>query len=256
MAVAELCHQQLPRYNPPHEEIPVRSLSIQPKTLLPALLAILFSGTAAAQINGLCNTGLTPKTASGCTAQLVTPNPPGGGSIRDGNWTLAYPYPSTLQNSHAPCLLKQFEPAWVDTPSNAWMPNSASTASEWITPYDGEGNQPQGWYVYATAFPVPAVLLNGGVPTGLAVLGQLAVDNFVYGIYLESPAFSDRCELVSGQQFPIGSFTAWTNFAFNNRFELTAGEEAILFFVVENAPGSSFNPTGLRVEFFDSSAFF
>jgi len=26
--------------------------------------------------------------------------------------------------------------------------------------------------------------------------------------------------------------------------------------VVENAPGSNFNPTGLRVEFFDSSAFF
>jgi hypothetical protein len=92
----------------------------------------------------------------------------------------------------------------------------------------------------------PAVLPGGGVPKGVAVIGQLASDNWVYGIYLESPAFSYRCELVSVQQFPVGSFTAWTNFSFNNSFGLTPGEDAILFFVVENAPNTNLNPTGLR----------
>jgi hypothetical protein len=48
------------------------------------------------------------------------------------------------------------------------------------------------------------------------------------------------------QQFPVGSFTAWTNFSFNNSFGLTPGEDAILFFVVENAPNTNLNPTGLR----------
>ncbi len=124
-------------------------------------------------------------------------------------------------------------------------------------PYDGEGNQPQGWYVYATSFPIPAVLPDGRVPKGLIVNGQLASDNSIYGIYLESPAFSDRCELVSKQQFPVGVFSAWTPFGFENSIELAPGREAFLFIVVQNAPPNGYpNPTGLRVEFSSSSIFF
>jgi hypothetical protein len=89
----------------------------------------------------------TPKTFSGCTSVLMTPNPTGGGPNRDGNWEIAYPYPSTLSPVHGLCGLS-FVRAWVDTrvlqaPFDSWLPNSASTASEWITPYDGEGNQPR-----------------------------------------------------------------------------------------------------------------
>ena len=227
-------------------------------TTLPALVAaLLFNGAAGAQISGLCNTGQTVKTAAGCTGELVAPNPTGGGPNRDGNWKLAYPYPIGLPNAHAPCVLRTFVSAWVDTPPESWLPESVSTASEWVTPHDGEGNQPQGYYVYAISFPVPSVLPGGGVPTGLSVNGQLAADNLVYGIYLESPAFSDHCELVSNQQFPVGNLSNWSPFSFESAFELTPGKNALLLFVVENAPSNGYpNATGFRVEFSPSSAFF
>src|SRR5690242_10809531 len=96
-----------------------------PTILLGALLADI--GTA--QITGLCNTGQTAATASGCTGLLVPPNPFGGGPNRDGNWRLAYPYPSASPNA---CRLKAFERAWVDSPANGWLPNGDSAASEWI----------------------------------------------------------------------------------------------------------------------------
>jgi hypothetical protein len=215
---------------------------------------------AAAQITGLCNTGQTSKTAAGCTGILVTPNPPGGGPHRDGNWTLAYPYPSTLSDTHAPCLLKGFIKAWVDTPNLNWYPNFESAASEWITPYDGETNEAVGWYVYRTTFPVPSSLPGGGTPTGVTIDGQVASDNSTYAIYLESPAGSARCSLVSGQQFPVNpvagtAFDQWWPFSFTNAFEIAPGADAYLYFLVQNAPGVTVNPSGIRVEFFASSSF-
>jgi len=63
------------------------SLRTQSKTIPHALAAMLLVGTiAAAQIPRLCNTGQTAKTFAGCTGALVPPNPPGGGTNRDGNW--------------------------------------------------------------------------------------------------------------------------------------------------------------------------
>ncbi len=220
---------------------------------------LLFSTMAAAQIPGLCNTGQTKATASGCTGVLVTPNPSGGGPNRDGNWQLAYPYPSDLSPTHGPCDLAHFVHAWVDTPLAAWLPNSVSAASEWTTPYDGEGNYPKGWYVYRTAFPVPSVLSDGSAPTGFTINGQLASDNATFAIYLESPANSGHCSLVSGQPFPVNpdyNFQHWWAISFTNPIPVTPGAYAYLYFLVQNAPSNgSPNTTGLRVEFFATSTF-
>ena len=231
------------------------------KTLPQAVVAILVgSSLAAAQISGLCNSGQTAKTSSGCTGVLVNPNPTGGGPNRDGNWSLAYP----TRGSVTPCQLS-FVPAWVDTPNGGWLANSASTASEWITPFDGENNQHFGWYVYVTSFPVPATLPGGGVPTGVTINGQLASDNPTAVIFLESPAGSGACTVVSGQTFPVNpagnggsDFQQWWPFAFTNSTAIMPGSNANLYFVVANfynscCGGSS--PTGLRVEFFASSTF-
>ena len=83
------------------------------RSLLITILAgpLLFATIAAAQIPGLCNTGQTRVTHSGCTGVLVTPNPTGGGPNRDGNWALAFPYPTPFPGVPDPCGLKAFEPA-------------------------------------------------------------------------------------------------------------------------------------------------
>lgn len=239
------------------------SLRTQVETILQGLaVMVLFATVATAQIPGLCNTGQTPATSAGCTGVLVTPNPTGGGPNRDGNWGLTY---RVLGADHNPCHLPAdgFVYAWVDTPLSTWLPNSSSTASEWITPYDGEGNRPAGWYVYKTAFYVPFVLPSGAVPTGLRVNGQLASDNETYTIYLESPANNPRkCAVVSGPVNSETSFPVWTPFSFTNSHAITPGADAYLYFVVQNqpcpvgcgGPGDA-SATGLRVEFFASSAF-
>jgi len=233
------------------------------KTILPALAMLCFATAASAQIGTLCNTGETPETATGCTGVLVTPNPPGGGAARDGNWQLAYPYPSTLTSAHTPCALTGFVRAWVDTPNVSWLPDSASAASEWVTPFNGENNLPAGAYVYRTALHVPSVLAGGIVPTGMTINGQLASDNATIAIYLESPANSASCALVTGQTFPVNpvdgsDFQQWWDFSFTNSLPITPGAPAFLYFLVANGVGHNTNPspTGLRVEFFSSSKFF
>jgi hypothetical protein len=179
-----------------------------------------------------------------------------------GRWRILNP--SSVLGIHGPCLLKAFVRAWVDTPNYYWLPNSASTASEWITPYDGESNTglPAGWYVYRTTFPVPSVLPNGSVPTGVLVNGQLSSDNMTATIYMESPAKSVNCSLVAGQAFPVNptgsggsDYQQWWFFSFTNKLPIAAGQDAYLYFVVQNAPTVP-TPTGVRIEFFDSSTFY
>jgi hypothetical protein len=228
---------------------------------------LLFTTMATAQIQGLCNTGQTFLTSSGCTGVLVTPNPPGGGPNRDGNWWLAYPYPSTLSPTAGPCELNGFTRAWVDTPYSvppAWLPNSASTVSEWITPYDGEAlTLPAGWYGYLTRFHVPAVLPSGVVPTGLTINGRLASDNQTYGFVLASSANGGSCGFVKGLPIPINpnaSFLEWTNFSFTSPIALTADSNLYLWVLVYNGYDSDepngASATGLRVEFLDTSTFY
>ena len=223
---------------------------------------LLFASLSAAQIAGLCNTGETRVTASGCTGVLVTPNPPGGGSDTDGNWQLASPYPSALSPTVGPCSLTYIA-AWVDTPNPAWLVNSASSASEWITPFDGEDNVAFGWYVYRTKFPVPLVLPGGGAPTGLTINGRLASDNATYAIFLQNPART-QCDVVN-LPIPINpagagdsDFQQWWDFSFTNPAPITPGTAAYLYIAVRNADntgGSGPSPTGLRLEFFDTSSF-
>jgi hypothetical protein len=225
----------------------------------------LFTTIATAQIKGLCNTGQTIQTTAGCSGVLVTPNPTGGGPNRDGNWWIAYPYPSTLSPTLGPCGLG-FIRAWVDTPYSVypgWLPNSASTASEWITPYDGEGNQPVGLFVYVTGFHVPAVLPSGIVPTGLSISGRLASDNQTFGFVLATLAHGGSCGFVEGLPVPIdppgsglGEFEQWWGFSFTSPIPITPDSDLFLYVVVYNAPDvDTPNPTGLRVEFFDTSTF-
>jgi len=240
------------------------SLRTQSKSILHALAAmLLFATLAAAEIPSLCSTGQTGKTIFGCTGVLVTPNPTGGGPNRDGNWALAYPYPSALSPTHGPCVLKGFIRAWVDTPNGSWLPDSASGASEWITIYDGESLNPlPGWYVYRTAFHVPSVLPGGVVPTGVIINGRLASDNATYGFYMGNPADGYACAFVTGLPVPINpagsgfsDFTQWWDFSFVNPVPITPGADLWLYVLVQNAAGGN-SPTGLRVEFFGSSAFY
>ncbi len=232
--------------------------------ILPAFAAmLLFAPMAAAQIKGLCNTGQAPHTLAGCTGVLVTPNPTGGGPNRDGNWGLAYPYPTTLSPTRGPCALKEFTRAWVDTPLYdppfLWLPNSASTASEWITPYDGEGNQPQGWFIYLTGFYVPAVLPGGTIPSRVTINGRLASDNETYGFVLASFADGGSCGFVEGLPVPVNptdQFGQWTNFSFTSPITITPDSVLFLYVLVVNSPSTGDpNAAGLRVEFFDTSAF-
>jgi len=236
------------------------SLRTQSKTILGAFAAmLLFTAISAAQIAGLCNTGQTAATSAGCTGALVPPNPTGGGPNRDGNWGLTY---RPLSVRRKPCLLQGYVNAWVDTPYFTWLPNSVSTASEWITTYDGEASKAAGWYAYRVAFPVPFVLPGGTVPTGVTINGQLTSDNSTFAIFLESPANSGNCSIVSGQKFPVNpyggdTFQQWWPFSFTNASQITPGADAYLYFVVQNMACNDgcFNPTGFRAEFFSTSAF-
>ncbi len=223
--------------------------------------AALFAVAAAAQIPGLCNTGETPKTALGCSGVLVAPNPPGGGPNRDGNWEIADPYPSTLSTTLGACALKSFVSAWVDTPvAGGWIPNS--TASEWITPYNGEGNLTSGWYAYATAFHVPVVLPGGVAPKGVIINGRLASDNSTYSFALASVAEGGSCAVPKGLPIPINPGTLpgddsekWTDFSFTSPVAITPGSDLLLYVVVQNAYSAP-SPTGLRVEFLATSSFY
>ena len=230
--------------------------------LLGLLAGILFSSAECrAEIPGLCNTGETHKEFAGCTGVLVTPNPPGGGSNTDANWGVEY-LGSTEGISKSQACKHDLISAYVDTPESAWMPNSASTASEWITPYDGEGLQAPGYYIYVTLFQVN----DSPAPLGFTINGQLASDNGTVDIYMETPAGSGNCELVAGQTFPVNplgsgesDFQQWWPFSFTNPGPIAVASPTALYFVVHNQYdidySSGDSPTGLRVEFFSSSTF-
>jgi hypothetical protein len=79
---------------------------------------------------------------------------------------------------------------------------------------------------------------------------------------MESPADSLKCTLVAGQPFPVNpsgngnsDFQQWWPFSFRNKLELTPGEDAYLYFVVQNSSTGD-SPTGFRAEFFNSSTFY
>jgi hypothetical protein len=240
------------------------SLTTRSTTILPAFTAmLLYAGMATAQVAGLCNTGQTPATVSGCTGVLVSPATNAFGTPGlDGNWEVGFPWPNTLTGDNTPCLQKSFVRTASGPPDGGWLSNGASAASQWTMPVGGGYVVPAGYYIYRTKFPVPPVLPGGGVPVGVTVNGQLSSDNATYWIYLESPANSPAaCALVSGQQFPVNPVggatdTQWWPFSFTNSHPLTTGAEAYLYVIVGNGV-TIYNSSaaGLRVEFFATSAF-
>jgi hypothetical protein len=105
-------------------------------------------------------------------------------------------------------------------------------------------------------------LPDGTVPTGVTINGRLASDNATYWIYLESPApYPTGCAIASGQTFPVNpvggnTFQQWWPFSFTNSLPLTPGAYAYLYIIVGNGIAIyNSSASGLRVEFFDTSAF-
>ena len=107
-----------------------------------------------------------------------------------------------------------------------------------------------GWYVYATAFPIPPVR-PGSSKHILTVTGQILVDNNMLDIYLENPAGDPTsCRPVGIPA--ITEFSTWNSFRFVT--PVIPDTHGYLYFVVHNGEQSIGNPTGLRVEF--TSAYF
>lgn len=129
---------------------------------------------------------------------------------------------------------------------NAFTPNSVNGAwvgenstSRWITPTNN-GNQSydpsvDGIYTYTFQFNIG----SGLNPLTASFLGRFAVDNVVDAIRLNGNVIG------SG-----GTFSQWTNFSANSGF--LSGSN-VLTFTVRNFAQNGGNPTGLRVEFLESS---
>jgi len=210
--------------------------------------------------SGLCNTGLTPASPlpAGCsTSTPVTPvNPSSGGRSVDGNWQLATPYPSPYNDvGPDPCSLT-FGPAWVDTPAPGWF-NPSDGLSQWISPEVDAPNTVGGWYIYRTAFPVPAA--SGTAKYRLAVTGKFLADDVATAVLLSNPGGNRRgCGVVALTPLMpspapyLSNQDAWTGF----RFAATVAPNttAYLYFVVYNIETTgSVNYTGFRAEFTSAS---
>ncbi len=199
----------------------------------------------------LCNTGRTAKSLPpyGCLAtELVNPiNPEGGGPISDGNWDLAVPYPYGSYNSPPPDPCVQ-EFAYLPAPvsaisSTAWL-NPDDGKSQWIEPVGGPSNLP-GWYIYVTAFAVPAAFDGSGDYT-LNVSGKFLADDSPDIVYVSSySGGSSTCGSI-GSFSSATPWTAWT--PFQGAATVAGSSIGFLYFVVHNT-GPDLNPTGLRVEF-------
>ncbi len=205
---------------------------------------------------GLCDTGRTPQSPQplGCTTtSLVSPiNPLNGGPFTDGNWSLAFPFPSApyTEGPPDPCTINTlYDSAPVNVPWYTWF-NPVDARSQWIEPLGG-GATPAGWYIYRTYFDVPAAQ-NFNSYYRLETEGQLTVDDGVKAIYLENPASDRRSCRVLATFNSLGQESSWTSFHLSAT-RLIPGTRAFLYFVVDNSylafPVDE-NPTGLRVEFF------
>ena len=117
-----------------------------------------------------------------------------------------------------------------------WLPNNGT--SKWITPtnYASGSLDPYstGQYIYSLAF-----TLTAEQAAGASFHARYAADNEV-SVYLNGQFISSGA-----------SFGAWTDFGANSGFQ--AGVNGLQFLVANYAQESG-NPTGLRVEFLESSA--
>ena len=157
---------------------------------------------------------------TGQTADCSTTATPGG---VDQNWTLT----SAVSNT-------AYDPASVN---GNWLANNST--SLWLTP-SANGNQSydpssNGFYSYGLNFD-----LTGFDPSTASFAGRFAADNMVNSIMLNGVALA-----ATG-----GTYGSWTDFSAASGF--VSGLNTLTF-NVENTAQRSGNPTGLRVEFTQSS---
>jgi len=123
----------------------------------------------------------------------------------------------------------------ANPPAGAWVPNTVT--SKWISPSanqsqtEEDGGNADGYYIYKTTFD-----LTGLDPGSASITGQWATDN--NGLIKLNGS-------ITGQTTGIEDFGGFTPFSISTGF--VSGVNT-LEFVVNNIPGPSVNPTGLRVE--------
>ncbi len=220
-----------------------------------SMILLLFVSFAHAQNpnRGPCNTGRTPTTGPmyACSATtLVSPiNPQDGGSIVDGNWQIASPYPSAPVGSAVPnpCVLSSaYVGAPVNIPDYAWY-NPHDGISQWIGP-NGGGSTPAGWYIYRTTFLVPDTY-QGYSPSSVTITGQLLADNWVPVVFLQEVGTTSHvCNVAT--TFPAANqYNSWNSFTLTGSVA-PATLEALYVLVYNQYSATPLeNPTALRVEF-------
>lgn len=98
------------------------------------------------------------------------------------------------------------------------------------------------------------------MPTGVIINDRLASDNATFGVFMRNLG-DGSCAFVAGVPEPINpngtqQFQAWWDFSFRNPVALTPGSDLLLYVLLANAPNGGNNPTGLRVEFSNTSVFY
>jgi hypothetical protein len=124
-----------------------------------------------------------------------------------------------------------------------WLNPSDDVASQWITPQ--ALNEPGGWCVYRTQFPVPDAA-SGVKEYVLAVTGRVLIDDLPGGIFL---GYGRSCQWVA--MSPLEGFVSadseWHDFGFVAA--VVPGTGPCLYFLTYHVNLNTANPKGLRVEF-------
>ena len=155
----------------------------------------------------------------------------------DPYYTLG-PVPAGTSGYTAPqAILPQvFPTAWMLPPI---YPNAASW---WIGPSIRDENSPVGVYWYTNQFVLPPF----ADPTTASISGRWAVDNT--GVILLNNQTTPAATI---PQANSASYQSWHGFNLTQGF-LGYPQVNTLRFAVNNAPGGTRNPTGLRVEYQDA----
>ena len=154
----------------------------------------------------------------------------GANGTADSHYTLSAASSDTAIANTAPVIT--YDNQW---PINPWMANDST--SKWITPTANQGQSLDAWsagtYTYSLSFD-----LSGFKADSASFSARMAADNTVV-VLLNNQVLSSA-----------SGFMGWSAFTSNGGFVDGVNK---LDFVVTNWAQSSGNPTGLRVEFTDST---
>ena len=203
---------------------------LRPLALAGGFLALMYSvGAHASSIPGLTNTGVTAAQGQienvyvldDQTLDNLYDNK--GKVAFDGKWAVA---------SEGPWLANTTTSRWLTA---AIVPASATTTGHGALPNETASVAP-GTYKWTYTFD-----LTGFKPLTASLKGRFSADN------------SATVSLNGGPTIGTAlGFTQWYDFATSNLSTFLPGLNTLTF-LVTNAPGTSGNPTGLRVEFTNSS---